>query len=402
VGLLTRAILLAVPAMAAAAGSASAASYDQYACRLPGGGPAPADGFAGRRDGGIGSAVVDQCASGGDLDAVLAGPGSASWHYVPPAGTSIAAVRVRRRVVIGDGSRAQYALAGSDDRCDASAPCGEGVYDLGAPPGGLDFRLSCPAPDCDGGGRVSLEAVRITLTDDVAPQLSGAPGGGLFASEPLSGEQEVTFAATDAGGGVYQAALVIDGTERPRHAIAAGRPGCRTPFTRAAPCPQAASGTLRLDTRTVADGRHSMALAVYDATGANRALYGPVDVAVANRHPRAGGHHRGSRPAARPRAPVRLSANRSRLDNGENLTLLAWLAAPAPASGGRVAFQVLIAGRWRTFATRPLGPDGIISLHHRFHATFRRLRYRFRAVIAGGRRFPFAGGHSRAVDVVVG
>ena len=381
------------------AAGAAAATYDQYACRRPDGGPAPADGFAGRRAGGPGVAVVDQCAAGGSLDAVVSGGGTAVWHYAPPPGTSIAGVTVRRRVVIPVGSGARYLLAGSDDRCDADASCGDGIYDLGVPAGALDFRLACPGAGCGAGGRFSVEAVRIRLTDDDPPRLLAPPGGGLFGGGVLSGNGVATYSATDVGGGVFRAALVVDGAEQERRPVDGARPGCRIPFTRAAPCPPAASGRLRLDTRRLADGEHRVALVVYDATGVNRAVYGPVAVRVANAAGGAGRH--GARPP-RPPAQLVLIANRSRLRNGENLTLVARLAAaPGGAAAGHVAFQVLIAGRWRTFARRALGSDGVVSLHHRFHATFRRLRYRFRAVVAGGHAAAYAPGHSGVVDVVV-
>jgi hypothetical protein len=202
----------------------------------------------------------------------------------------------------------------------------------------------------------------------------------------------VSYAAADTGGGVFEAALLIDGVERPRRPAAPRHRACRRPFVAAVPCPLQVRGTLPLDTRTLAAGPHTIGLAVYDATGVNRGLSEPVGMVVAIRAA-----------AASERAPARLVllASRTQLRNGQSLSLFAQLPVAVHAGTARVAFQVLIAGRWRTFAVRPVGGDGRARVRHRFHATFRRLRYRFRAVIRGDRRFPFAAGHSRAVSVLV-
>ena len=383
---MTSGSLLAL-ALLAAGPAAAAPTYDQYACRAPGGRPAPADGFIARSGGASTAATIDQCGAGGSLDAALVAAGAAGWRYAPPPGTSIAAVSIRRRVAIPAGSEASYELAGADDRCDAASACGEGRYDLGVPAGGLDFRLSCPVDAC-GGGRLSIEAVRISLTDPSPPQITGVmvPGG------PLRGVQTVSYTAADTGGGVYEAALVVDGAERPRRPAAPRDHTCRRPFVAAVPCPLQARGTLPLDTRPLAAGPHTVGLAVYDATGVNRAVSEPVGVLVAER---------GAAPSGRALAPLALLASRTRLRNGQSLSLFARLPGAVPTGTARVAFQVLVAGRWRTFAVRPVSADGRAHVRHRFHATFRRLRYRFRAVITGDRRFPFATTRSRAIAVLV-
>jgi hypothetical protein len=375
-------------ALLAAGPAAAAPTYDQYACRAPGGRPASADGFVARSGGGSTAATVDQCAAGGGLDAALAAAGAAGWRYAPPPGTSIAAVSIRRRVTIPPGSGATYELAGADDRCDAASACGESLYDLGVPAGGLDFRLACPVDACGGGGRLSIEAVRISLADPALPQVTGmaVPEG------PLRGVQTVSYTAADTGGGVYEAALVVDGTERERRPAAPRDRACRRPFVVAVPCPPQVRGSLLLDTRALAVGPHTVGVAVYDATGANRAVSEPVGVVVAER---------AAAVSERAPAPLALLASRTRLRNGQSLSLSARLPVAVPAGTARVAFQVLIAGRWRTFAVRPMGAGGRARVRHRFHATFRRLRYRFRAVIRGDRRFPFAAGRSRAVSVLV-
>ena len=359
----------------AAAATAHAGTYVQHACRLPDGRPAAADGFTPRTDGGDAAVAADECRRGGGLTLALgrgAGPASAEWVYVAPPDTAIAAVSLRRRVTLGEGSGAQYALAGSADRCGAATACGDDRFDLAVPPGRLDFRLECPAAGCAGDRDpvAVVRSARITLRDDSPPSVL-ATGGALLAGGRVAGRARVRFTATDAGGGVALAMLVVDGRVRARHHVG----GCRAPYARAVPCPLRVTGTLTLDSRALADGPHTVAVMVADATGVNRAVTATVGIDVAN--------------VPRPAVPVRpaprrvtLSASRARLRNGQVL----WLRARNGRPGAAAAFQVRVGRRWRTFAVRRLDATGSARVRHRFRLTFRRLRYAFRVVVAGMRR----------------
>jgi hypothetical protein len=101
-------------------------------------------------------------------------------------------------------------------------------------------------------------------------------------------------------------------------------------------------------------------------------------------------------------APIRLTPSSRHLRNGEVLRLVARVGAGhVPARSADVAYQVLIAGHWRTFASRLLDRRGRTSIAHRFHVTFRRTRYAFRAVVHPRGAFPYAAAHSKPVGVLV-
>lgn len=359
-----RAISVALAAGAPLAAPAAAATYTEAACSGPGAGGARAAGFFAT---GAGATSLDDCAGGGGLALTVgagAGPGAwAGWRYVAPPDTAIAGLTLRRRVTIPADSAAVYELLGSADRCDARSGCGDDVFDLAVPAGGLDFRLRCPASGCgEPGATVVLRRLSIVLRDDAPPVLAGPPAGSLLGGGPVSGARGVTVTADDAGGGVATIALLVDGKAR------ASRSLCRPPFTRAVPCPLHARTTLRVDTAGLAPGPHQVQLIVTDATAANQTATSPATIIVA---------HRGA--ARRPR--VTLRAGRARLRNGEVLVLAARLPAAAPEI--RVAFQVRVGGHWRTFAVRRPERAGAARVRHRFRLTHRRLHYAFRAIVLG-------------------
>jgi hypothetical protein len=66
-----------------------------------------------------------------------------------------------------------------------------------------------------------------------------------------------------------------------------------------------------------------------------------------------------------------------------------------------VYLQVVVRGRWRTFATTRADAHGRWKLHYRFTATRRSSMYRFRAVIPTEQGYSWATGRSRTVRVLV-
>ena len=74
---------------------------------------------------------------------------------------------------------------------------------------------------------------------------------------------------------------------------------------------------------------------------------------------------------------------------------------PLPEGGKLVDLQVLLRGRWRTFATPRADRAGRWSFAYRFEATRGRVVYRFRARIRREAAYPYELGHSRVVRVTV-
>jgi len=124
-------------------------------------------------------------------------------------------------------------------RCDRSGPCSKG-WPLGA----------------------KFQALAVVLRDDRPPRTTlTAPGG------HVRGTIELPLTATDEGGGVYERIVRVDGRPLTRTALCPTVPPSLGPVRhvlRRVPCPLDAPERVRLDTRTLADGRHTVQARVED------------------------------------------------------------------------------------------------------------------------------------------
>jgi hypothetical protein len=129
---------------------------------------------------------------------------------------------------------------------------------------------------------VVLHRADITLSDDLAPAFPAAPAGSLLdTSRSLTGVQQVSYQATDRGGGVSSVAVEVDGKVASTTAVTDTPGTCKTPYTVAVPCPLTASGTLQFDTSSVPDGDHQLRVLLVDAAG-NVTPWGPVTIRTYN------------------------------------------------------------------------------------------------------------------------
>jgi 5-hydroxyisourate hydrolase-like protein (transthyretin family) len=191
---------------------------------------------------------------------VQAGHGG-GWEYIDPARGYIGADPIDF-----GGDRAVADAHGADalrlgTRCDLRGPCVEG-----------------------GQPAARFHALAVVLRDDRAPNAAiGAPGG------HVRGTLDLPVGATDEGGGVFERTVSVDG-----HALAGGAL-CRTVpasvgpmrhVVRRVPCPLDAPAHVRLDTRTLADGRHELAARAEDVAGNARTA--EAAILVDNRPPVAG------------------------------------------------------------------------------------------------------------------
>ena len=124
-------------------------------------------------------------------------------------------------------------------RCDLSGPCYEG-----------------------GRPAASFHALAIVLRDDRAPRAGiDAPGG------HVRGTVELPLTATDEGGGVYERSVHVDGRPLTRAVLCPtvrASVGVARHVLRRVPCPLDAPARVRLDTRTLADGAHTVLAQVED------------------------------------------------------------------------------------------------------------------------------------------
>ena len=115
-----------------------------------------------------------------------------------------------------------------------------------------------------------LHRLDAVFADRQDPVFTGTPSGDLLdTSQPLTGVRSVSYSASDAGGGLYQATLVVDGAAAVTQVVDDNGGRCRAPFLSPVPCRNSASSTLSFDTGALPDGQHSLRLVVSDVTGTN-------------------------------------------------------------------------------------------------------------------------------------
>lgn len=321
---------------------AQAGTYTQNVCRAAGA-PAPADGFSYEALGG--TAGGDRCAAGGSLGASLPGKDASSYvrlSYKPPSDTKLVAVYVERFTRnVNKSSNARYEFEGTTDACDGVMGCPDlyGTFTFSGELAEAAFRLSCPSSGCAGAPasdipELFITSARLTLRDDLSPVITVAPT--IPTDRALAGTETFSFEATDRGGGVFEAELVVDGVSVKRSVVDENGGLCRPPFVRRVPCKLALAGAVSLDTTKIPDGEHTIALNVYDATGTNVATHGPVPVRIANGSPA---------PASTPSTPATGSSSGpgggpANAPAGDGATAAPVAASgTAPPSGAKVVGQ---------------------------------------------------------------
>jgi hypothetical protein len=101
-------------------------------------------------------------------------------------------------------------------------------------------------------------------------------------------------------------------------------------------------------------------------------------------------------------ADTSIRSDRQRLFNGQQVLFAGRvLTQPLPATGKLIEMQAHFRGRWRTFSTVRAATGGRWRFPYRFGATAGQVTYRFRARLPAEGGYPFIGGNSRVVEVVV-
>ena len=208
---------------------------------------------------------------------------SAGWSFTAPAGMSIVAFEPDRYLgAYGDNGWIPSITASGTtlESCTFSYP--EDECSLGGPFGNvnsldgilpvnnastLTFGITCTgASGCLPGASIhhawaALYGATVTLSETAAPSVPSVTGA-LWGPGPADGFhkglESVSFQASDPSG-ISQAVLSVDG-----HAVAAQAGVCDYTHTYPIPC-QGLERTLSLDTTQLADGPHTLTLAVFDA-----------------------------------------------------------------------------------------------------------------------------------------
>jgi hypothetical protein len=145
---------------------------------------------------------------------------------------------------------------------------------------GFDVSVLCDIPWgwwcwADGSQTVRVYGGKLVLEDRSAP-LPGPASGTLATADPLAGEADVDFNATDAGSGLYRVRLLVDGVVRLTRAVDEDRGRCvdvnpangdAYEFAHQQPCRLSAGVSASFDTRALPDGRRNVRVVVEDAGG---------------------------------------------------------------------------------------------------------------------------------------
>jgi hypothetical protein len=322
--------LLALFVLPLLASTARAGSYHVYACRLPGGESAPADGWSGSKTGTYTYAENNCARPGGALVAALgdqpartANTDVATWAFATPPNVRLAAATLWRAGDADGGAAVnatyQFWLAGPGetevfDQCAYVSSCmngrGEPERPLGPEnrvvvPGShlgshLYVRASCGGVaeyNCPEGKRdehgfaavVYLYAADLTLEQAAGPSAGGVDGE-LAGAASVSGTSDLTFAASDPGSGVYEAVFNVDGQVVQRTVLDENGGRCRNvgqttdglpAFLFVQPCLASVSADVGFDTTRLSNGAHHLVVSVVDAAG-NTAPVLDRNVTVAN------------------------------------------------------------------------------------------------------------------------
>lgn len=312
-------LLIMVPASQPA--PAIAGTYDVFSCTQPNGAAAPVDGWASFSNS-ANMLAENDCAQAGYLMAGMLGyrevPAGAEsgWTFLPPAGTSIAQATLHWDYNNSDWQDTGYATAfeslegpyrGSRPfaTCVHSASCCCSGPFMGrissanlvtvptealqpakeGPAAGITMVAGCTTTlpggySCNGAASFAafagISTATITLEDNSSPQAT-AVGGSLLTGGEREGTQTLAITGTDAGSGIGQALLEVDGTEAQSVTVDSNSGHCqnlgqttdgRPAFLYVVPCKLEVNDQfVSFNLAAIPDGVHRLSVLVADAAG---------------------------------------------------------------------------------------------------------------------------------------
>ena len=288
------------------AADALGAVYEVHACRLPSGAPAPAHGWTPTSASGAVSEI--DCPGGAMTLRPTAGEhnkgGLLGFTFTAPPGTTIVSYNQHAEGAVNTvwgvpppwhweyGEFGRSAGSGELVGISVCDNCGDFLHNWDHPT--LPVRLSqffsalrCgsrdgPGPCQANGSHFVLRWITLRLDDLKVPQVLSASGSLLGNGSPQRGERSLSLRLRDVGGGLLRTRVEVDGQRFAEQAVDDNGGRCKAPFVAPVPCKLEANVELPIDTTRIADGRHHLAVRVFDATGVNSALYGPISIDVDN------------------------------------------------------------------------------------------------------------------------
>lgn len=191
--------------------------------------------------------------------------GAKVWWYVPRS-SSGASTFALVAVNAGTIAESQTPLERRGTPSEFTLPSGTTTLTLADYCANDDAGYGCSFGDS---GAANLEVFGAQLTvEENRPPSGSATGGGLISHEPLSGNQSIGFATSDADSGIRRVQLLVDGKP-----VAQEDYGTTCSYTHFSPCPASESGSIWWDTSALADGRHGIELVAVDAANNASVLY---------------------------------------------------------------------------------------------------------------------------------
>jgi hypothetical protein len=260
----------------------------------------------------IGNGNANQCPWGGLHSEMYPGatiPFGAvvGWTYTAPADTSIARFTtsyagwtksfdgINRGVIQALNGRGSIGLTYTDNGADAAhhrTLDWTGLNDTS-----VSVRTLCDGPTgqpgCNGSTAwSSFYYPKIYLADDTLP-VPGATSGSITSDPALKGDESLSYAATDQGGGVARIRLYVDGSlsgvdhvidDFNGHCQVNSTEGGTWVFSFPKPCPSSVNTIETIDTTAISDGSHTLTAKVVDASQREATLWTETKV-VANHPP---------------------------------------------------------------------------------------------------------------------
>jgi hypothetical protein len=304
------AVLGTLLALLASAPAAADDTYTVYYCQGPSGQSASVEGMTAINGKAL---LANGCPRGG----LSSGPPALPFEslegmgisYRTPASTRLIAYTLYRTVSLnnyfnwtrfnvpdnfGQATPVEYCWTMGSPPCsslgDGGVTASSRVTGSGLDTAGLGLYVDCNPAPCSGNGsqpKVIMSRLDAVLADRLDPVFTSTPSGDLLdTARPLTGVRSVSYSASDAGGGLYQALLEVDGAPALTQLIDDNGGRCREPFLYPVPCKNVASGTLSFDTAALPDGQHSIRLTLTDVTKTNAVSFGPVQVTTSNQSAR--------------------------------------------------------------------------------------------------------------------
>jgi hypothetical protein len=288
------------------AASAEAGVYTVYACQFPSGSNANTTGNWVGITVNNGS-ISDNCPRGGTASGSFAGgavDGSvAQWEFRAPPNTRVQDYAMYRSAQVTPTTAPEnphFVIFEGEpvvavETCNGVSGCtGRGNVGAGASTANRFERQGLSAnrvgayvrctgnganPNiCNSGASFQLHRADVTVADSLNPEITAFGGTLVDPGLPFTGQKTLDVAATDKGGGVYQAIVELDGRAYARYTIDDNGRRCAEPFQDPAPCKGAASNSFTFDADSVPAGIYSLAVRVTDATGTNSATTTPIIV----------------------------------------------------------------------------------------------------------------------------